>query len=312
MRGSFVNSKEKSILSNKVVATLAAILCTFLWGSAYPAVKLGYELFNVGADDTAAKLAFAGVRFFLSGLIVLIFFRAQNKTKVLTISFNKNFWQKVVILALVQTTIHYYFYYIGLSYTTGAKASILNTLAVFFSALLAHMFYKDDRLNLAKSIGILVGLFAVVIVNYESKMGLTINIRGEGYILIASLFTALASLYTKKASESVDPVLLSGSQLTVGGALLLVIGLLMGSTFPISNPKGLLLLLYMASLSSVAFSLWAALLKHNKVSSITIFFFLVPVFGTLLSVLVLKESVMKIQYLIALPAVAIGIYLVNK
>ncbi len=307
-----MNSKEKSILSNKVVATFGAILCTFLWGSAYPAVKLGYELFNVGADDTAAKLAFAGVRFFLSGLIVLIFFRAQNKTKVLTISLNVDFWKKVIILALIQTTIHYYFYYIGLSYTTGAKASILNSLTVFFSALLAHMFYKNDRLNLTKSLGIIVGLFAVVIVNYESKMGLSINIRGEGFITIASFFAALSSLYTKKASESVDPILLSGSQLTIGGALLLIIGLFMGSTFPISNAKGLLLLLYMALLSSVAFSLWAALLRHNKVSSITVFYFLIPLFGTLLSVLILKESVMKVQYLVALPAVAIGIYLVNK
>lgn len=303
-----------------MVATVLAILCAFLWGSAYPAVKLGYELFSVGPDDTPGKLAFAGVRFALAGLLVLVFHHVssgrQGKEGVSrpmqTIRMlGLDQWIRILLLALMQTTVHYYFYYIGLSYTTGAKASILNSLTVFFSAILAHLFYTNDKISIRKGLGIVIGLVAVVLVNYERGLGLAFLVRGEGFIMIASLLAAISALYSKRASSTIEPVLLTGAQLTLGGLLLLFMGLFSGASIPQSGAYGYLLLLYMAVLSALAFSLWVSLLKHNKVSSITIFFFLVPVFGTLLSALVLSESVLQVQYLIALPAVAMGIYLVN-
>jgi len=307
-----VKKQKSSYLSNKVVATILAIFCTFLWGSAYPAIKLGYELFKVDVSDTAAKLAFAGVRFFIAGLLVLIFYKFQNKDGQKLRDLDRGHWSKIVILSLAQTAVHYYFYYIGLSYTSGAKASILNGVSVFFSALLAHFFYSDDKISFTKGVGIAIGLFAVIMVNYEKNIGLSFTITGEGFVLMASVFGAIGSLYSKRASQSVNPILLTGTQLTIGGILLMAVAFILGASFPASGAKGYLLLLYMALLSSLAFTLWTMLLRHNKVSSITVFFFLIPVFGTLLSALVLKESVFKLQYLVALPSVAIGIYLVNR
>lgn len=306
-------SKQKSnYLSNRVVATVLAVFCTFLWGSAYPAIKLGYELFEVGLDDTAAKLAFAGIRFFIAGILVLIFYQFQNKDAQKIRDLKSEHWVKIIILALAQTSVHYYFYYIGLSYTSGAKASILNSTSVFFSALIAHFFFANDRISVTKAIGIVIGLFAVTIINYETDLGLTFKITGEGFVVISSFFAAIGSTYSKRASKSVNPILLTGAQLAIGGALLLAVGLLWGSAFPTSSFKGYLLLIYMAAISAVAFTIWTMLLRYNKVSSITVFFFLIPLFGTILSAIVLKESVLKLQYLVALPSVALGIYLVNK
>ena len=311
-----MTEERTSRLSNPFLASALAILCAFLWGSAYPAVKLGYELFAVGVDDTAGKLAFAGIRFTISGVMVLLFQAITNRPKsgVYTQglrSLQADQWVRILLLGLMQTTVHYYFYYIGLSYTGGAKASILNSLTVFFSAILAHLFYMNDRLTNRKGIGIVIGLIAVILVNYECGLGLSFLIRGEGFIMTASFLAAASSLYTKRASRTIDPVLLTGAQLASGGALLLLIGLCSGASFPNGGVAGFALLSYMALLSAVAFSLWSSLLKHNKVSSITVFYLLIPVFGTLLSALILGESILRLQYMIALPSVAVGIYLVN-
>ena len=61
-------NKEK-IFTNKINIIIIAIICTFLWGSAFPAVKVGYELFNILSNDVGGKLIFAGYRFFLAGVL---------------------------------------------------------------------------------------------------------------------------------------------------------------------------------------------------------------------------------------------------
>ena len=71
-------------------------------------------------------------------------------------------------------------------------------------------------------------------------------------------------------------------------------------------------MLYMALLSSVAFTLWTTLLKHNRVGKISVYNFLVPVFGTILSALFLGESIWSWQNILALVLVCAGIYIVNR
>jgi len=314
--------EQKSKLSNPLVATLLAILCTVLWGSAYPSIKLGYELFAVEANDTAGKIAFAGVRFALAGGMVLLFRwvsqkfnqdKSMGKEPPQSLkSLSMLAWAQIGVLGLAQTTIHYYFFYVGVSYTTGAKSSIINTTAVFFSALLSHIFYSNDKLSLRKGLGIIIGFIAVILINFEPNLGFSFTLRGEGFIIIAAFLTSSSGLWSKRISKHINPVLLTGTQLTLGGLLLFLISVFMGGSFPIGGFNAYLLLGYMALLSAVAFSVWTSLLKHNRVSSITIFYFLIPVVGTFLSALILKEAVFQIQYFIAVPAAAMGIYLVNS
>ena len=76
---------------------------------------------------------------------------------------------------------------------------------------------------------------------------------------------------------------------------------------------GLFLLIYLALVSAVAYTLWAALLKHNPVSRVTVFGFLTPVFGVLFSALFLQESgSLDLRALAALVLVCAGIYVVNR
>jgi len=220
-------------------------------------------------------------------------------------------WLQILMLGLLQTTIHYAFFYIGVSYTTGAKSSILNSSSVFFSALLAHWVYTNDHISLRKGLGILLGFISVVMVNFEPNLGITFSLKGEGFVVIAAFLTSASALYSKRVSRKIDPVLLTSMQLFLGGLILLALALSQGASFPTSSLGGYVLLLYMASLSAVAFSIWTTLLKHNKVSSITVFNFLIPVVGTFLSALLLGESIFRLQYLLALPLVVAGIVLVT-
>lgn len=101
-------------------------------------------------------------------------------------------------------------------------------------------------------------------------------------------------------------------QLAIGGAALLVIGYLSGGRSGEFHFSSVLLLMYLALLSSAAFALWSILLKHNPVGMITIFNFLIPIFGSLLSALFLHENVFEWKNLLALMLVCSGIYLVTR
>ena len=139
-----------------------------------------------------------------------------------------------------------------------------------------------------------------------------ISFKGEGFIMIAAFMLSVSSIYSKKISQNKDAYTITGYQLTIGGAVLILTGYLLGGSLTNFTFKSTTLLIYMALLSSVAFALWSQLLKYNKVGVISVFNFLIPVFGTILSAIVLKEDIFDIKIFIALILVCTGIYLVYR
>ena len=101
-------------------------------------------------------------------------------------------------------------------------------------------------------------------------------------------------------------------QLAIGGLALLCVGYLFGGHSGDFDFASLSLLIYLACLSSAAFALWSVLLKHNPVSMVTIFNFLIPVFGSSLSSIFLGETILEWKNMVALILVCSGIYLVTK
>lgn len=301
-------NREK-IFTNKINIIIIATICTFLWGSAFPAVKLGYEIFNISSSDTYSKFIFAGYRFFLAGIIVLTI-KLLRKENIFDI--NRKDLKEISILGVIQTTFQYIFFYLGLTYTTGVRGSIINGTGTFFSILLAHFIYKNDKLSFNKVIGCVIGFLGVVLANTGALNGDSFTIKGEGFILIASLILSISSIYSKKISQNKDAYTVTGYQLLIGGFILSILGHLLGGSLTNFNIKSISLLIYMAFLSAIAFALWAQLLKYNKVSAISIFNFLIPVFGTILSGIILKEDIFNIKILISLILVCLGIFLVYR
>ena len=177
-------SEDRSLFSVPAVAYTLAILCTVLWGSAFPSIKLGYELFQIDPSDTWSKLVYAAVRFTLAGVLVLVvrLFVIQREQRVRIASLKGEQWGRLALLGLLQTTIHYYFFYISLSFITGAKGSILSASNVFWSAILAHLFFHNDKISRGKILGIIAGFASVILVNYDVDFGFEFSVQGELFI----------------------------------------------------------------------------------------------------------------------------------
>jgi drug/metabolite transporter (DMT)-like permease len=302
--------EKKSIYTNaKFVAFIAAICC-LLWGSAYPSIKIGYQLFDISANDTPSQFVFAGYRFMLAGLVLLIAARAFG-LKVFSLSVKQ--MGSLTILGLVQTAIQYMFFYIGLANTTGVKGSIMNSTGTFFSVILAHYIYKNDKLSGNKVIGCIVGFIGVMTVNFSDKLlDFSFHFVGEGFIIVAALIFSIAAIYVKKLTKTMEVIIVTGYSLVIGGIALTITGMLNGGTVQPFTLASSSVLIYLALLSSVAFFLWNMLLKYNKVGSVSVYNFLIPVFGAILSAIFLGETIMELKNVVALLFVSIGIWLVNK
>ena len=287
-----------------------ATLACLLWGSAYPSIKSGYALMHILSGDIPGKLLFAGYRFFFAGLVLLVFCVLSGR-KLRLESWSQA--GEVCLLGLLQTSLQYVFFYIGLAYTTGVKGSIMNGTGTFFSVLMAHFIYHNDRLSVARVIGCLVGFGGVMVVNLSPDLlDFHFSLAGEGSVVLAAFILSVGGIYGKRISQKMDSITLTGYQLTFGGAVLLVAGWLGGGHLEAFTLASGSLMAYMVFLSAVAFALWTILLKFNRVGMISVFNFLIPIFGAALSAIFLGERIFEWKNLLALILVCGGIWLVTK
>ncbi|MBU3176595.1 DMT family transporter [Clostridium estertheticum] len=302
--------KNKNIFTNKKVVAIIATFCCFLWGSAFPAIKNGYIMFNISAIDIPSKLVFAGYRFIIAGLVLLVIAKSCGK-KIFNIS-RKNALD-LSCLGVIQTTLQYIFFYIGVSNTTGVKGSIMNSTVTFFSVILAHYIYVNDKLNMQKILGCIVGFIGVMSMNFSTDLlNFSFRFNGEGFLMIAAFVSAVGAIYGKKLTKSMDVMVVTGYSLFVGGIMLMLLGMLSGGSVYHFTIDSSIILMYLALLSSAAFSLWNLLLKYNKVGPVSIFNFLIPIFGSILSAIFLNENIFEYKNMVALVLVCIGIWMVNK
>lgn len=296
-------------MQKTVVVWFLAMICCLLWGSAFPCIKIGYKMFHIASADASSQLLFAGCRFFLAGILVLLLGTSGN------FKLKKTEIPMVLILSMFQTILQYVFFYIGLAHTTGVKSSIINGSNSFLVILITSLLFRQEKLTGPKILGCVLGFAGVILVNLGGTgLDMSFHWNGELFILICTVSGAFSSAFIKKFSAKANPVLLSGWQFSVGGAVLIVIGKLMGGKLRFEGIAPLILLLYMACISAVAYTLWSLLLKYNPPSRIAVFGFMNPVFGVMLSALLLKEKgqAFSLTGLTSLILVCIGIYIVNR
>lgn len=304
--------KKENALKNPGIAYLAATVCCALWGSAFPFIKIGYETFDIHSDDTASQILFAGIRFTLAGILVVLFGSLISKRFLLP---RRESLPRVCVLSLFQTILQYAFFYIGLAHTTGTKSSIIDSTSVFFAVILSCLVLRQEKLNMQKAIGCIIGFAGTVIINLTGNaMDMQMTFSGEGLIILSAMSYAMSSVLIKSFSQKENAVTLSGYQFVLGGTVMIVLGLIFGGRLHYRpDIKGFLLILYLAFLSATAYTLWGILLKYNDVSRIAVFGFMTPIFGCIFSALFLGESLAEngIKTAAALALVCIGIIVVN-
>ena len=301
---------EEKIFTNKKYIILLAILCTFLWGSAYPAIKLGYDVLGIHSDDSYLKLIFAGYRFLIAGIILITIQKLMGKSIMpKSIGDFKGF----MLLGAIYTLMQYVFLYIGMANTTGVKSSILGSISSFVSIFLVHFIYKDDKLSVKKITGCIIGFLSIIVINFEvGTINGSFKLMGDGLLILSALMGSIGSIYNKNLVKTNDVFVTTGWQLIFGSLMLIIIGKSAGGNLIVSSAESGILLLYMALLSSVALVIWSTLYKYNKVGNITMYNFLTPIFGAILSALLLGESIFEVKSLIALALACTGIWIVNR
>lgn len=300
---------KKSIFQRPLWVSFFALTAAVAWGWAYPLIKLGFQEFQITPEMTASKLLFAGIRFCISGLLILLLaVQAGKNMKTKT----KGSWWFVILFALVNTTLHYTFFYIGLSHALGSRSAILNSLSVFSVVLLAGIFFKSDKITSQKILGCVLGFAGIFALNMNSdESSGKFTLMGDGMIILNALCGATASLLTRGLGQRIDVFVGTGYSLAIGGALLILPGLLLGGTLPHVSLWGVIILLLLVGISTTGFSLYNKLLTCNPVGKVAIFNSLIPVVGAITSCLCLGE-VFYMKYLVAGGLATAGIYIINK
>ena len=130
-------------------------------------------------------------------------------------------------------------------------------------------------------------------------------------MLLSAVSSGAGALVSRIFTPGRDPMLLTGWQLLIGGALLGLTGAAGGGRLDAVTLSGVLLLGYMVVLSAAAFTIWTGLLGRFPIGKVSLFGFLIPVFGAVFSALMLGEDLFTLRNLAALALVSGGIAIAN-
>lgn len=288
---------------------IISLISTLLWGSAFPVIKISYERLQIPAADIFSKIYFAGLRFFIAAVLVFLIAKFVIKAEI---EFRTDYIKPIAILGILQTTLQYFFFYIGIANTSGIKSAIFQSSGIFFTVIAAHFIYKNDKLNFNKVLSLILGFSGILITNIGKGFDLSFTLLGEGFLLASAIVSTIATFYVKSLSKNIDTILLTGGQMLSGSLILLIVGKigLKGGSLNFDS-FSFLLLVYAAFISATAFILWYMLLKFNKAGEISIYRLFIPVFGATLSAIFLKGESFTANLIISLMLVISGILVLN-
>jgi drug/metabolite transporter (DMT)-like permease len=271
-------------LNSKGNTIFWAIIACLLWSTAYAGIKLGLQY------DT--PFHFAGLRFIISGLMILPF----TVKPVVYIRMIREHWKVVAWVTLLQTLINYSLFYHGLNLVPGALGAVIVGSQPLVTAVVASMMNKDDKLTRKKIVTIIFGISGVILISagrQAFKFGTAIELLGVLMILVANIATATSNVIVSLRSRGINPFVLSSFSLFIGGLILYLVSIPIEGrpqgSFPL---KYWLILLWLSFMAAFAFSLWFKLLQRPgvKVSELNLWKFIIPVVGAILSWLLVPNE----------------------
>ena len=276
------------MLKNKKTAIIFSIFAMFLWGSAIPTIKTTYIELAVASTDTGLKILIAGIRFFMAGIITLIYFKIFNKDVVYKSQIN---WKFIIILGLIQTFIQYMCYYIGLSNTAGVKSSIIQSANSFIVVIISFFLLPGDKIDKRIIIALIMGTAGIIVTNMGKEAGDSpLKLTGEGLILVSTTINALCTVLVRKYGQGQNAYIMTGVQFLIGSTILIITGSILKEGSLVFTAKAAILLLYAAFISATAFSIWTIVLMNHSAGEFGIYKLFVPLFGSVLSVIILGET----------------------
>lgn len=284
--------------------TFLAIIACLLWSSAFVGVKIGLKYHT--------PLQFAGVRFMISGLILLP-----------VISNSKRFWKEVsenfgfvLLIAFLQVILQYSLFYMGISMLPASISAMIVGSSPLFIAMVAHFTMAGDQMDWSKSGSIILGIIGVSIITLRKQLpsGAEIALTGVVLLILNNFVSGISNVVIAKKKHSISPLVLTSSSLFIGGIGLFIISLpiegIPNQSFP---PEYFVALAWLSFLSAAAISIWNTLLRRPKikVSELNVWKFLIPVSGAILSWIILPNESPDIVSVSGMVIIGISLVVLN-
>jgi len=283
-------------------ALLIVVLC-LIWGGNFVSIKFS----NQGIPPLLA----ATIRSVVAAFLLWLCARALHQP----VTFPRGLLRHGVALGLLFGA-QFLFLYWGLYFTDASRAVMFCYAQPLATALMAHFFLPHDRLHLVKATGICVAFIGLIIVlGSRSQTAGHLYWLGDAMELLTGLLWAVTTIYVKKIiwNTPITPFQ------TLFAQLFFSIPFLAASSIALEwgreltpDPVAIAALVYQCVVVAfISYLLWFRMIHSYPVSRLAAFTFLTPLFGVILSYLLVGES-LALSLWTGLGLVAAGIYLVNR
>ena len=296
----------EKIFKNKTYVILLALVVSALWGTLYPMIKVGYQTSEVNTSHVPSIILFAGLRFFISGILLVGILAIKNKRLTLP---KKNAILPILIVSFFTVVLQYILTYTGLSMIESSKSSILKQSGFLLLPCVMFLFRKDEKFSVWKVLGASLGFVSVLVLN-SGNMSFALGI-GEIMVIVSSLSNAVGQIFAKNYYEKMSPAEFVAWGQLAGGLVMVIAGLAFGGKIGRVDFISVGVLLYMCLASISANLLWNTLIKFNDISTLSVLKCADPLFASLFSSFLLKENIFEPKFLIALSFIICAIVLGN-
>ena len=279
------------------------LLLTFLaliWASAFFNIKIATYSFG------PITIAFLRVFFGAIPVLLLCYYK-----KIKIEAFSKD-WYWFAIIGFINLVVPFFLISYGVKSVQSNLAAILMSTTPLSSTILGHYFTKDEKFNLTKTIGILIGFAGIVYLFSDNLLINENNFVSALLILLGSTCYVIGGVLTLKIKEKKN-------ENVTGSILIWAIIILFPLSFFIEKPwvytptlQSTVSVIYLGLVSTgIAWLLRFKILINNGLIFQSQVSYLIPIFGIILSYIFLKELI-TFKVLVSLIAVTIGIYFVRK
>lgn len=253
----------------------------------------------------------SGVRQFLSGLIMVIFFLCKGDKIPSRTDLKKITIQGFLLLCVANGLLTW-----ALEYISSGLAAIIAGLVPLFIALFTILITKSGKVTRMMIVGLVIGLAGVctIFYNYLGQLSNHSFLLGICMGLLATLSWSFGTVYTSKYKLSVNILFSVGLQMLISGIILLTLCFATGKyvsliSLPNSSWYALLYLIFFGSLLS--YSAYVYAITTLPPTLVSVYAYINPVVAILLGWILLEEK-MNVNMITGTLIILFGVYLVNK
>ena len=284
----------------KLLDYLLLILLALIWASAFFNIKIATYSFG------PITIAFLRVFFGAIPVLLLCYYK-----KIKIEAFSKD-WNWFAMIGFINLVAPFFLIAYGVQSVQSNLAAILMSTTPLSSTVLGHFYTKNEKFNFIKTIGILIGFSGILYLFSDNILINENNFFSAILILLGSTCYVIGGVLTLKISKKKNENV-TGSILVWAVLILIPIVSIVEQPWNVSpRLDSTISVIYLGLVSTgIAWLLRFRILVNNGLIFQSQVSYLIPIFGTILSYIFLKELI-TFKVLISLIAVSVGIYFVRK